>query len=182
MEPMDREQLLQEILRLPWRTVLALPLVPRQDQPNPRETALTCALTVRGAWCGRLVVRCDRSLAEVLALRLHGKTTAHDNVQALHWLTTTLTGALRRVVPRDLGFGFPLVVDHEPAWSLAEPTVILYFTSGVSALSIALYAVKDRDLSSSSGSDETPGSDEAANEPPAEARSFFAGGTWLTGT
>jgi len=164
---MDREQLLQEILRLPWRTVLARPLVPRQDQPTPRESPLTCALTVRGAWCGRLVVTCDRGFAELLALRLHGSTSAHDNVQALHWLTTTLTGALRRVLPRDLGFGFPLIVDHEPAWSLVEPTMIFHFSSGTSSLSIALYGVTDRGRTS--GSDETPDTDDAVNEPPAEA-------------
>lgn len=179
---MNREQLLQEILRLPWRTVLARPLVPRRDMPTPPQAALTCALTVRGAWCGRLVVTCDRSFAELLALRLHGSTTPHDNVQALHWLTTTLTGALRRVIPRDLGFGFPLIVDHEPAWSHAEPTAIFHFTSGASALSVALYGANETGMTSS-GSDETPDTDEAANEPPAEGRSFFPCiPAFLTGT
>jgi len=170
---MDREQLLQEILRLPWRTVLTRPLVPRQDQPMPRESSLTCALTVRGAWCGRMFVRCDRTLAGRLALRLHGRTTPHDNVQAVHWLTTTLTAALRRVMPRELGSGFPLVIDHEPEWSFSEPTLTLHFTSGSSALSIALYEMKDRGMTTSESEDSSE-SDDAANEPPVDASSFFA--------
>lgn len=169
---MDREQLLQEVLRLPWRTVLAKPLVPRRDQLISRSvSSMTCAMTVRGSWCGRLVVSCDRSFVETLARRLQGRIESHDRVQAIHWLTIALGGALRCVLPSGLGFGFPVVVDHEPEWTRDEPTVALYFTSGESALSLALYRASEPGIAPS-GNDRPPSSDDAANEPPAGACSL----------
>lgn len=168
---MDRELLLQEVLRLPWRTVLAKPLVPRQDQPKARPvSAMTCAMTVRGGWCGRLVVSCDRSFVETLARRLQGRIEPRDRVQAIHWLTSALGGAMRCVLPSNLGFGFPVVVDHEPAWARQAPALALHFTSGESALSLALYPASEPDIGCSGG-DETPSSDGAANEPPIGAGS-----------
>lgn len=178
---MDREVLLQEVLRLPWRTVLARPLVPRQDQPKQLVSALTCAMTVRGGWCGRLMVSCDRSLVETLARRLQGKALPHDQVQAMHWLTTALGGALRLVLPAELGFGFPTVVDHEPSWARVEPTIALHFTSGVCALSIALFQAPGANVGSPGGNNETPSSDDAANDPPLGAYPFAAMSP-LTGT
>lgn len=137
---MDREQLLQEILRLPWRTVLAKPLVPRRDQPQVLvDSPLTCAVTVRGDWMGRMVVSCDRAFADSLAQRLDGASTPGDHVQALRWLTTTLGTAVRTVLPVDIGLGFPVVVDHDPPWARHEPALALHFSSGESALTLALY-------------------------------------------
>jgi hypothetical protein len=181
MVNMDRELLLQEILRLPWRTVLTEPLVPHEDQPSADPvSAMTCAMTVRGAWCGRLVVSCDRSFVETLARRLQGRIESHDQVQAIHWLTIALGGALRPVLPSHLGFGFPVVIDDEPEWARAEPTVALHFTSGDSVLSLALYPASERD-DAPPGSDQTRSSDGAANEPPVGARSVEDAST-LTGT
>jgi hypothetical protein len=178
---MDRELLLQEVLRLPWRTVLAKPLVPRQDQPKtPIVSAMTCAMTVRGSWCGRLLVCCDRSLVDTLAQRLQGRTSSHDQLQAIHWLTITLGGALRCVLPTDLGFGFPVVVDHEPEWARREPTVVLHFTSGTSALCVALYSAAEPSIAPTRD-DQTPSSDGAANEPPIGSCPF-GGLAPLTGT
>jgi len=177
---MNREELLQEILRLPWRTVLAKPLVPRREQPQVLvDSPLTCAVTVRGDWMGRMVVSCDRALAEMLALRLDGQSTPSDHVQALRWLTTTLGTAVRNVMATDVGLGFPVVVDHDPPWARHAPAIALHFSSGASALTLALYgdgwtADRGADGSGQCSSGEAPSTEGTDASP--------AAGIGLTGT
>ena len=70
VEPVSREQLVRETLRLPWSEVLSMPVEPTKvivaREPGD---VVGVVVPLRGRWWGMAIARCDRAIPEEIAER-----------------------------------------------------------------------------------------------------------------
>ncbi len=79
----------------------------------PADAALAGSVPVRGAWQGRVVLRCDPALARLAAARMFGlrpeEVTDEQTRDALGELTNMVGGNLKGLLPGSSSLGLPAV-------------------------------------------------------------------------
>ncbi len=79
----------------------------------PPAAALAGSVPVRGAWQGRVVLRCDPALARLAAARMFGvpaeEVTDEQTSDALGELTNMVGGNLKGLLPGSSSLGLPAV-------------------------------------------------------------------------
>jgi chemotaxis protein CheX len=95
-----------------WGLMLGLD-VGAATVPPPPAGALAGSVPVRGAWEGRVVLRCDPTLARLAAARMFGvpaeEVTAEQTHDALGELTNMVGGNLKSLLPGSSSLGLPAV-------------------------------------------------------------------------
>jgi hypothetical protein len=139
--PIDAARLHEDVLRLPWRTVLSTPLVAR-DAATASDGGIMAAVPFLGAWSGWLRVQCDPAIAEEIAGRLRGVQPAgpDDLENAVRWIADAIAQALQPALDGAAKLGPSTIVDASAPWSprSCRPVARLAFASGDRLLSVAL--------------------------------------------
>lgn len=132
----------QEVLRLPWRAVLAQPLVVLAAVERKPTHSAIAALPFLGTWSGWLTVRCDLRLMHEIASRMRGEdlVRACDLDDATRWLTLAIAQGLQSSIDPQARLGPPTVLEPEEPWTprWCQPAARLLFASGDRIIGVAL--------------------------------------------
>jgi hypothetical protein len=132
----------QEILRLPWRAVLAEPLVVLSTIERRPTHSAVAAVPFLGVWSGWLTVRCDLRLMHEIASRMRGEDLVRgcDLDDATRWLALVLAQGLQPSIDPQARLGPATVLEPNEPWTprWCQPAARLLFTSGDRILGVAL--------------------------------------------
>jgi hypothetical protein len=132
----------QEVLGLPWHTILSAPVVAIRPSPcEPREP-LVAAVPVFGPWCGWLRLRCDVQIGREIAERLRSPDPVRswDLDDAARWLAGAVAEVLGPALDRDAKLGAPTLLNAAQPWAPrhCRPVARLCFAAGGHRIGIAL--------------------------------------------
>jgi hypothetical protein len=132
----------EEVLRMPWRAVLAEPFVAvRSIDRRPPHSAVA-AIPYLGAWSGWLTVRADVLIVHDIAARMRSPelVRAGDLDDATRWLAEAIARGLHVVVDPEARIGPAAVLEPERPWTprWCRPAARMLFASGERLLGIAL--------------------------------------------